>query len=137
MRKRTLNQQAIVEISPGDVVYINLRSYGVTWYTSLHALPDRFHTVYYVQHRYDSWVNKSRRKINIVCDLFRESYAVDHDYVVRYGLIQDVTPSDGAVLIDEQYCQLYPDILPDATRGSLIKQYKRTHPLPPKIVSYA
>ena len=44
-----LNRTPITEVKPGDVVYVDLRSYGAGWYESLN-LPDKDHSSYMLRY---------------------------------------------------------------------------------------
>ncbi len=59
---KRIRQCPIVEVSPGDIVFVDLRSYGPLWYATLN-LPDAHHLSYVVEYRYMEWHSKSHLKI--------------------------------------------------------------------------
>jgi hypothetical protein len=107
-----LNKSPIVEVAPGDVVYVNLRSYGATWYKSL-PLPDLFHRDYVLRYEYGRFIGRQHRKIIAECPLFNETFNVDHQFVFLWGRQHEFDP-EKHVLIDEAFVAQYPMILPNA-----------------------
>jgi hypothetical protein len=111
-RVKQINRTAITEIQPGDTVYVDLRSYGATWYSSL-PLPDKDHTRYVVQYRYGEFSNRGRTKIKASCPLFNEKWVLDHDFVRRYGAVREIAPAEDnkIVVIDDEMLAKYPELL--------------------------
>jgi hypothetical protein len=108
---KQVNKTAITEIQPGDVVFVDLRSYGATWYSSL-PLPDKNHTRYLLEYRYGDFSNRARTKIEVTCPLFKESWVVDHDFVRRYGSVRDKAADNSNVkVIDDDMLAKYPELL--------------------------
>ena len=107
----TLNKSDITEISPGDVVFVDIRSHGNwKWYEELHLENGDFVT-YVVECKYGNWSSKkNKRKIKINYLLFKESYDVDHCFVSFYGSVK-IFDSDKMVLFDEDLGKLYPKVL--------------------------
>jgi hypothetical protein len=68
-----LNKSPITEVQPGDTVYVDLRSYGATWYHNL-PLPDKDHTTYYLAYRYTRWIGRQKLKIEAYCPVFNEYF---------------------------------------------------------------
>jgi hypothetical protein len=97
----TLNKTAISEVAPGDTVYVNLRSWGEIWYTSL-KLPDLFHKNYVVEAKYSHFTNASRTKIQVSYPVFSEVFNVDHFHVRSYGSCKEFD-SQNSVLITKQF----------------------------------
>ena len=110
---KQVNKTAITEVKPGDIVFVDLRSYGATWYSSL-PLPDRDHTRYLLEYRYGDFKNKARTRIEVRCPLFKETWVVNHDFVRRYGAFREMEPADEdskIVVIDEEMLAKYPMLL--------------------------
>ena len=122
---RSLNQRPIDEIVLGQVVYVDLRSYSANnslWYENL-GLPDWEHLQYVVESVYTGWVNARRNKVNIFSSVFDESFACNHHWVRSYGTCTDLDPTT-MVLVDIAFVLQYPQVLPEATRALLLKQYR-------------
>lgn len=109
---KDLNSTPITEVSPGDTVYVDLRSYGATWYSSL-PLPDIDHITYNLEYKYTRWSDKRKLKIVAECKIFSEKFTVDHLFVKRYGSVK--TPTRESVLINNALVKQYPMLLPSAT----------------------
>ena len=103
-----IKKSSIVEVMPGQRVFVDLRSYGAMWYSSL-ALPDAHHTTYVVEYHYQELLNRNL-KIRVVCPIFKETFTVDHWFVVQYGSIFEFSPD--MVLIEESFINRYPQVLP-------------------------
>jgi hypothetical protein len=113
---RSIKKTPITEVTPGDLVLVNIRSYGATWYSNL-PLPDLFHTDYVVEYKYGRFANKQRTKIHADCTLFKEKFVVDHDFVLRYGKNkvvehhEDNSKDTPTVIIDTDVLERYPELL--------------------------
>jgi hypothetical protein len=106
-----LNATAITEVNPGNIVFVDLRSYGADWYESL-ELPLSDLKTYVVQYRYQRWIdNKVKLRIKAHCHVFCETFTVNHDFVLRYGSVFDFNP-DTMILVDEPFVLQYPDLMP-------------------------
>jgi len=108
-----LRKAPITEVEPGDIVYVDLRSYGAAWYATL-PLPDLHHIQYVLEYKYVKWVGSTKRKIDARCDVFRERFDVDHVFVRRYGSQKVIVKSDMTVLIDADLVRKYPTLMPGA-----------------------
>jgi hypothetical protein len=109
---RSINKSPITEVAPGDTVYVNLRSYGATWYAQL-PLPDLFHVDYVVPYVYRHFSNKQKTKITAECTLFKERFVVDHNFVRRYGSMKRIDKDADTTIkiIDEGMLKEYPELL--------------------------
>lgn len=113
---RELNKAPITEVTPGDIAYVDLRCYGATWYASL-PLPDLYHKYYVLEYKYTRWMGRQHLKIEAHCPVFKETFVVDHVFVRSYGsaslLTNPILPENEGkvVLIDEDFLQLYPQLL--------------------------
>jgi hypothetical protein len=107
---KRIRQSPITDVSPGDIVFVDLRSYGSTWYSTLN-LPDQDHLTYVVEYRYTEWVSKSRLKIVAICPIFDETFHVDNFFIFQYGKYKKFDPSF-MVMIDVAFTQKFPQVLP-------------------------
>jgi hypothetical protein len=115
---RDLNKQPITAVKPGDIVYVDLRSYGAGWYATL-PLPDRDHVTYLLEYVYREWVpRQQKRKIYCHCTVFNEKFAVDHAFVKAYGSRFAKPTGDSEKLIDEALVREFPALLPTATTSN-------------------
>jgi hypothetical protein len=108
---KRIRGEPITEVKPGLHVFVDLRSYGATWYASL-SLPNLDHSTYVVEYIYQDWVSSSHKKIYAYCPIFDERFQVDHFFVVRYGAVTEFDPRC-MTLIDEKFVKLYPEVLPN------------------------
>ena len=106
------NRTSITEVGPGDTVYVNIRSYGATWYSKL-PLPDLFHTDYVVEYFYRHFANKRKTQIVAECKVFNEKHTVNHDFVKRYGSNKNIPSDTDATVkvVDEVMVRDYPELL--------------------------
>lgn len=118
-RERETKGAKITAVKPGDKVYVDLRSYGATWYQSL-PLPDKDHKKYVLEYIYGRRISDS--KIKAECVLFQEVFTVDNLFVVQYGSIFTLQPE--MILIDMSLCLKIPELLPDNNRNRLLKIFK-------------
>jgi hypothetical protein len=100
------NATPIVEVQPGDIVFVDIRIYGEDWYLQI-GLPDHFHKLYVVEWHYFAWVNKSRLKIKTRCPIMGTNYVMDHNLVILWGRTK-VFNENSMVLISEEYMEKYP-----------------------------
>ena len=112
-RIKALNKSPITEVSPGDVVFVDLRSWGATFYKEL-EIPDKYHLTYLVMCIYGDWKNRAKTLIESHYPVFGESYDVKHDFVKRYGSYKEFNPSMPGVdrvLVDEDFIRRYPCVM--------------------------
>jgi len=103
------NRTAIKEVKPGDVVYVDLRSYGFGWYESL-DLPDLDQLIYVLEYRYENFAGIKKLKIWCSCAVLNERFCVDHQFVFAYGCVFKLNPAS-MVLIDRAFVRRYPKVL--------------------------
>ena len=107
---RDLRNSDIVEVGIGDRVFVDLRCYNYGWYSSL-GLPDCDKTTYAVEYVYQKWV-RGRKKIEVYCPVFRETFKVDRVFVQMYGSTKQL-PSHWK-LVDSNFVTRYPQVKPKA-----------------------
>ena len=118
-----LNNSPITSVNPGVTVFVDLRSYGASWYAGLN-LPNPFHTQYVLESFYLEWCNRNHTKIKLKINIFDEVFKYDHFNVRSYGSQRNFDPSR-MVLIDRQFVLQYPQVLPESTRDVLLARYRR------------
>lgn len=108
-RERLWRKSEITLVTPNLQVYVDLRSYGPAWYLTL-ALPDHLHRIYLLPHTYGS-LNRTRKKINLHCPLFNETYLVDNVFVQLYGLRTSLPTNDVDYrILDTTDLETYPQL---------------------------
>jgi hypothetical protein len=104
-----INRQVISEVSPGDVVYVDLRFWGSDWYHTV-GLPDAESHQYVILFRYTHWFHKTTRtKIVATCPVFREEWPCNHYFVKAYGSVKVLPVS--ATLVDAEFLLLSPQVI--------------------------
>ena len=104
-----MNKRPISAVEPGDVVFVDLRSYGAAWYSEL-QLPDMFHKSYRVRYTYARWQNARMTKIVATCPLLHEEdFVLDNFFVESYGKDKNFD-RNSMVLVDKNFIQRYPKI---------------------------
>ena len=122
-RITAMKREPIRNIALHDVFYLDLRYWGYDWFDAL-DLPNAYSTTYVVPCEYVAWQTRRRyRFVQVRCPLFNEVLHTlwDHHYVFIYGSVRGLT--DAHTLVDEQFCLLYPDILPDRNRDRLFAEF--------------
>ena len=105
------DREPITSVQPGDVVFVDIRSYGATWYQQL-ELPDSDFLSYVVKHNYTEWENEKHTEIIAICKLFDERFNHRGYFVHAYGSIKTFD-STTMVLLDNQWTKRFPKLLPD------------------------
>ena len=108
-----LNSTPISKVSPGDVFFVDLRSYGYEWYENL-DLPNADFITYVVRCVYLDWVREPFT-LRARCDIFKELFQVDHFYVISYGSRANFD-STSMVLVDKEFLQRFPRINPSSKK---------------------
>jgi hypothetical protein len=103
-----INRTPITEVQVGDTVYVDLRSYGHIWFDAL-ELPDSHSKSYVLQYEYIK-INHSRRLIWAKCDVFKETWRLNHVFVLDYGSTKLFDPRC-MILIDSAFVQSFPSVL--------------------------
>ena len=113
-----MNKTAIQLVKPGDMAWVDLRSFGEEWYIGL-DIPDKYHTVYLVRVHYKSWANRSRTQINAEFPIFDELFAVDHYFVFCFGSLMSL-PTYSHQVVDADFVKRYPSVLPEQKRDKIL-----------------
>lgn len=114
-----LNKLAITEVSPGDKVYVDIRSYqgngASVWYDTL-DLPEKYIKTYVVEYQYLDWLPPTRTRgyhcmISAKCDAFDEIYsgttALNHYFVHCWGA-NKVFDNDTMILLSRDDVKKLP-----------------------------
>jgi hypothetical protein len=117
-RIKDMKKARITQVKPGDCVFVDIRSYGSTWYNSL-QLPDQDLVRYVVNYKYTRWSRKDQTRISAKCAVFQEDWPkLDAYFVFTYGS-QGNFERDW-VLVDEYFVQKYPQVLPDSSKRRIL-----------------
>ena len=108
---RDLNKKAIDIVIPGDIVYVDLRSWvndkeGV-WYDQL-PMQDKYDKQYVVKGIYGDYVNNRKLKMHITFPVFNETHQVNNQFVTHYGYSK--TKSDNAIEVTDDLIRQYPEL---------------------------
>ena len=123
--KSDLNKQQIVELEPGDVRLVDLRSYGATWYQSL-PLPDKDRLTYLLPYHYLRWANNRHTKIVAECKLLDEVFEVDHFFIKHWSYRStDGQPAESEVIIDSNFILIYPELIDETKKENLLNKLLR------------
>jgi len=115
--RRKLKSEPIKLVAPGDVTYVDLRSWGATWYSTL-DIPDRDTNTYVVRCVYGDFRNKSNTRINAKFGVLDESYAADNLFVTDYGSSKIISP--GHILVDAKFMEQYGHVIRDPKRNKVL-----------------
>ena len=107
-----INAKPITEVSPGDKVFVDIRSHGgSTWYNNL-QLPRSEELTYVFTAVYDRWIGQHKKKLQLSIPITLEEIPVDHYFVRAYGSSTKFDPAH-MVLVDAALCARYPGIMPN------------------------
>ena len=110
---KNIKSSPITTVSPNDLVYVDLRSYGSTWYSQL-PLPDPDHSLYVVELLYTKWTSKNHLKIDAYVSVFNENWSgkqsLDSYFVHAWGNTKIL--STKMTLITPALVLQYPSLLP-------------------------
>ena len=104
MRKEEFRDVQGVE--PGDLCYVDLRAWGADYFESLGILETG--ETYVVLCEYKRWAGKTKKKIELKCDLFDQQFYWDSFCVYAYGGNKSLEQE--MVLVDEEFCEKHPQI---------------------------
>jgi len=118
-----MRKAPIRNIQLHDVFFRDLRYWGYAG-SDTRNLPDAYVETYNVPCEYVAWHNHGRyRYVQVHCSLVDEilSDLWHHYFVYVYDSIR--TLSDAHTLIYEQFCLVYPNILPPRNRERLFHEF--------------
>lgn len=102
-----MNKNPITDVKPGDEFYLDIRSWGSSYYDNL-DIPDADMNIYVVLCRYTKWENKSKTKIIVYCPLFKFTFTWSNVGIQLYG--RNTTLTSDMILIDESFARKYPKL---------------------------
>jgi hypothetical protein len=112
---RNLRKQKITNVTPGDIVYLDLRlwSYGSSWFDDL-GLPESDTKLYLVKGQYQNAFLSDGRKIDLYVPIFAQmgdkSHAllsVDNAFIFQFGRNTTYDPSN-SYIVDEELIAKFP-----------------------------
>ena len=110
-------------ISLRDIVYVDMRSYSSTWYSSI-GLPNCDRLTYVVPYKYTDWNNDNQTSVLAECKLFDELHTLNSSWVYFWG--RNFTIDDSTMtLITPQICIEFPLLLPDDRRQRLLRKFRK------------
>lgn len=101
---KELKTKAITLVNPGDVVYVNLRSWGYDWYDKI-ELPHKYSNRYVVKGIYGTFIKNTNRSISITFPEFNETYQVDNIFVNQWGRNKVLNPDN--IIITKDHITQY------------------------------
>jgi hypothetical protein len=108
-RIRQMNQLAVTDVKPGDVVYLHLRYFdGVdrAWYDSLKLPTEHEHVV---QVRVERFADRRQRQVLVYCEAFDDRYALTAYDVMAFTLRSPLDLTRYSI-ITRQSKQQYPQV---------------------------
>ena len=102
-----LNKLPITEVSPGDLVYVDLRWYGAEWYRQIN-LPDKDFKTYVVVFRYERLASQNRKIVGY-CETLNDRFTFDHVFVREYGSVKKFD-ADYMILVDSEFLKSHPEV---------------------------
>ena len=107
---REIKKKGIISVSPGDIVYVDLRYFGSEWYRQL-ALPDAWSVEYVVAVEYTKWAKKSSNlKIVGECKIFKEVNTYDAYFVYAFGAAKSFS-DERMKLVDADFVKQFPNVV--------------------------
>lgn len=108
---RRINRMPITELTPGDIIYVDIRTYGYEWYRQM-RLPDK-DTLTYVTRVAVTGCSTDKRglrnKLMGRAELYGEDLIeIDHWFVKMWGSNRD--PPVGAIVLNQESIQTYPQL---------------------------
>ena len=91
----------------GDVCYVDLRAWGSSYFEDL-SLPGGS-IRYVVKCCYLRWEGKTKRRVEVQCELSETRFFWDAFSVYAYGMVFQLT--DKMILVDKRFCDGYPGVL--------------------------
>jgi len=101
---KAINKMPITLIQPGDVVYVDIRTYNDAWFQTI-GLPDMFHIRYVVEWHITQW-KKEPLQLFAYCPLFHTYYVVHHEGALNWCRWKVLGETD--VLLTDQWIREYP-----------------------------
>ena len=104
---RETNKRRITNLEPGDIFYLDIRTYGYLWYDNL-QLPESAFRTYVVKCVVQTW-EIIGYKLYIVDEILHTEFTYRHFDVISYAYRRSIR--EGEVLIDVDFVKEYPQLL--------------------------
>jgi hypothetical protein len=101
------NKRRINTLEPGDIFYLDIRTYGYQWYNNL-QLPESDFRTYVVKCSVQTW-EIIGYKLYIVDEILRTEFTYRNFDVISYGYRRTI--AEGDTLIDADWVIRYPQLL--------------------------
>jgi hypothetical protein len=101
------NKRRINTLEPGDIFYLDIRTYGYQWYSNL-QLPESDFRTYVVKCSVQTW-EIIGYKLYIVDEILRTEFTYRNFDVISYGYRRTI--AEGDILIDADWVIRYPQLL--------------------------
>lgn len=110
-----IKSKDITLVSPGNIVYVDLRSYGEHWYKTL-DLADKYLKSYVLEYRYLKWVSpRNHKRIIAICKVFDETWTLDNLFVHCFGHTKTFDP-EHMILVTHDMVQTQPFLKTNSTQ---------------------
>jgi hypothetical protein len=82
---KLINAEPIIEVNPGDIVYLDIRYLDTAIYDNQLVLDDKWHRRYVVPLTYTRWAGRQRKKLDAHILLFDLTLMVNRLFVLTWG----------------------------------------------------
>ena len=103
---QNLNKQPITLVKPGDTIYVDIRTFGESWYQGS-GLPGLYHVRYVDAWGITGW-KKEPYSLFAYSNIFKAYYILKHDGVLSWGRWAVVEV--GMVLMNIEHLNQYPNL---------------------------
>jgi len=106
---KAINSEPIIEVNPGDVVFLDIRYLNTGIYDAQVLLDDKWHRRYVVRLEYKRWAGNQRKKIDGHVLLFDLTYMFNRLFVLTWGNHRVLT--DDMIEVTMPFLSQHQDIL--------------------------
>lgn len=117
-----INSLPITKVTPGDIVYLDIRYFNTYLYDTKFDLPDKYHLRYVVKLQYTRWIGQHHKKIDAYIEVFNEEYRFNNLFVHMFGHHSRL--QDNMIEVTSIFLQEHPfilDILPKVQRDKVLR----------------
>jgi hypothetical protein len=107
---RRVNRTPITELTPGETIYVDIRTYGYEWYRQM-RLPDKDTLTYVTRVAITGWSSNKRQRNVLMgqAELYSDDLIeMDHWFVMMWGTHR--TQPIGSVLLTQDSLTQYPQL---------------------------
>ena len=105
---KVLRDQQITLVQPGDIVFVDIRSFQYDLYDNL-DIDDKYHLRYVVRLEYTRWAGRNQRSIDGIVAVFQTTYQFDNLMVFQVGFRKEWEPN--MVEVTKSFLSTHRDIL--------------------------